>query len=1068
MNGHHVSRRFGWDTHGLPIEFEIDKQLGVRTRDQVLEMGIAKYNQACRGIVMRYSAEWEKTVTRLGRWIDFQNDYKTLDPSFMESVWWVFKQLWEKNMVYRGFKVMPYSLACSTPLSNFEAGSNYKDKSDPYILVSFPKLNEQDVELVVMTTTPWTLPSNLALCVHPEFDYVKIKDKESGKKYVLLKKRLCEIYNNPEEGKQYETLETFKGKDMKGWEYVPMFEYFEKEFKPNGAFRVLLDTYVKDDGGTGVVHQAPAFGVDDNRVCMENGVIKKGDRLPLPLDANGRFTAEVPDWKGELVFDANKSIMKNIKDRGRMVKQLQKFHSYPYCWRSETPLIYRGVPCWFIKVEQMTEDLLANQEKTYWVPPRISKRFVNWLKGAVDWAVSRNRFWGTPLPLWVSEDFTEVVCVGSVSELEELSGVRVKDLHRESVDHITIPSKKGNGVLRRVEEVFDCWFESGSMPYAQVHYPFENKEKFQNSFPADFIAEGVDQTRGWFYTLMVLSTALFDKPAFKNLIVNGLVLAADGKKMSKRLKNYPDPVGVIDKYGSDALRLYLINSPVVHADDLRFREEGVSAVLKDVLLPWFHAYRFCVETSLSLKKFVPNLDIVLKSNNVMDRWIMASLQNLVKFVRDEMKAYRLYTVIPKLVSFVEDLTNWYLRSNRGRMKGAAGEEEREVSVNVLFEVLLCLSVVMAPFTPFLAEYFYQNLRKVLPAEPKDDLTATDKDYHYSVPSVHYLPIPTPMEQLIDADVLRSVKLLQQAIELARQMRERNELPLKQPLSSVRVYLHQEEDLKKLELVQAYLMDQVQVKEVKLSCDVSVVKAKVIPDQKRLGARLKKDRKKVVDALMKLSDKEVRAMLESGEMVIEGHQLTSEDVSVKYVFEGGEKGMVAESNDEMVVVLDTVITPPLQQEFFRNQTVNFVQRLRKTAGVRKTDDIEIFFSSQNNKFDQFFEENRGLIQEAVGRPFMNAKNKPDWLVPILSTNGKINRVGVEFQVCGPSWCVALDGLDKSAQFALDMSVGMKNRKHLTEEIKKNNGLLNLKVNGTSYKLERGVSLFPSANARAEKK
>jgi isoleucyl-tRNA synthetase len=614
---------------------------------------------------------------------------------------------------------------------------------------------------------------------------------------------------------------------------------------------------------------------------MDNGIIKKGGDLPLPLDANGRFNSQVPEWKGILVFDANKSIMQNIKQRGRMVRQLQMFHSYPFCWRSETPLIYRAVPCWFIRVEVIKEQLLACQNLTHWVPSRISNRFVKWLEGSVDWAVSRNRFWGTPLPLWANEDFSEVICIGSIDELEKLSGVRISDLHRENVDQIQIPSQNGNGVLRRVEEVFDCWFESGSMPYAQVHYPFENQELFQKSFPADFIAEGIDQTRGWFYTLMVLSTALYNKPAFKNVIVNGLVLAADGKKMSKRLKNYPDPVTMIDSYGADALRLYLINSPVVHGDDLRFREEGVSDVLKDVLLPWFHAYRFFVEACLLLSTpFKPTFEKCLQSDNIMDRWILSAAQFLVKFVHTEMESYCLYTVIPALVKFVEQLTNWYLRSNRSRMQGDNGLDDQITSLNVMFEILLTMSVLMAPFTPYLAEYFYQNLRKVLPPETAD---ISKDDYHINVDSIHYLPIPKPREEIIDTSVLRSIELLQQAIELARSLRERHTLPLKQPLQQVRVILQKEEELEKLHKVKQYLQDQIKVKEVLLSSDVSSVRAKLIPNQKQLGMKLRSDRGKVVKALELFGDDEIAKFVQSGKLEVEGHILTSEDVSVQYSF-----------------------------------------------------------------------------------------------------------------------------------------------------------------------------------------
>jgi len=1065
MNGFHVRRRFGWDTHGLPIEFEIDKLLGVRTRDQVLEMGIRKYNEACRGIVMRYSAEWEKTVSRLGRWIDFKNDYKTLDPPFMETVWWVFRQLWEKDLVYRGFKVMPYSCACATPLSNFEAGSNYKDRSDPYVIVAFPLINDPNTALAVMTTTPWTLPSNVALCVNPEYNYVKIREKESGKQFILLRNRLSELYPIEKCGEGsdvFEVLCEYKGVDMKGWGYVPMFDYF-KEYKEKGGFVVVCDSYVKDDSGTGVVHQAPAFGVDDHRVCLENGILSKGGDIPLPLDANGRFTNQVPEWQGQLVFDANKGIQQTIKQKGRMIRQKQMVHSYPYCWRSDTPLIYRGVPCWFIRVEKIKEQILESQKLTHWVPARIANRFLKWLQGAVDWAVSRNRFWGTPLPLWVNEDFSEVICVGSIDELEKLSGVRVSDLHRENVDDIVIPSQKGNGgVLRRVEEVFDCWFESGSMPYAQVHYPFENEDLFQQSFPADFIAEGVDQTRGWFYTLMVLSTALYGKPAFKNVIVNGLVLAADGKKMSKRLRNYPDPVDVINAYGSDALRLYLVNSPVVHADDLRFREEGVSDVLKDVLLPWFHAYRFLVDASRMLPTpFRPDIQRCLSSKNVMDRWILAAAQFLVKFFHKEMSAYCLYTVIPELVKFIEQLTNWYLRSNRGRMQGHAGLEDQITSIGVMYEALLTMSVVMAPLTPFLAEYFYQNLRKVLPTE--NEQTSKD-DYHVNVDSVHYLPLPKPREDIIDPDVIKSIELLQEAVELARSMRERHTLPLKQPLQQVRVILHHASDVEKLEHVKSYLQDQVKVKEVVLSSDVTSVRATLVPNQKALGMKLRGNRVKVVNALEKMSDAEIAKFVESGTMEVEGFLLTADDVSVQYSFAGGEANLVASASAQMIVVLNTHITPELKEEYFVNQIINYVQKLRKSSGVQKGDNIEIYYSANGNKLDDFLSRNEKVIQAGIKKPFMHVSQRPGWAKKIGEDMGVVDGVRLTFSIHPAAWCCLLSPDQKEAQQYIDMHLATLHAPTLAAEVNAKSQI-SVRFEGKEYLLKNGETLFASAALRS---
>ena len=807
MSGKRVQRRAGWDCHGLPVEYEIDQKLNITSRDQVLEMGIDKYNETCRSIVTRYTKEWESTVTRLGRWVDFSNDYKTMDPTFMESVWWVFKQLFDKGMVYQGHRVMPYSTGCSTPLSNFEAGENYQNVKDPAVVVSFPIVGEEDVSFVAWTTTPWTLPSNIALCVNTEFEYVKIVDTKSSKTYILAKSRLPQLYPmmtkkkwKPENAAEfYEIKETMKGSDLVGKRYQPIFPFFADASKD--YFQVLSDPYVTDDAGTGIVHQAPAFGEDDYRVCMQHGLIEKGGFMPCPVDADGNFTDEVEPVKGIHVKKADDTLIQLIKESGRLVQKDVLLHSYPFCWRSDTPLIYKAVTTWFVKVEEIRDRIVENNKQTYWVPNEIKEgRFHNWLADARDWNVSRNRFWGTPIPIWANEDCSEMICIGSIDELAELSGTRVEDLHRETVDKITIPSKKNPGTqLKRIEEVFDCWFESGSMPYAQSHYPFENKDGWEKGFPADFIAEGLDQTRGWFYTLMVLSTALFDKPAFKNNIVNGMVLAADGQKMSKRKKNYPDPTIVIGRYGADALRMYLVNSPVVRALSLKFREDGVHGVVKEVFLPLYNAFRFFLQNierwESTGNKFVPDVEKVRATKNPTDIWIQAEAQGLIKFVHEEMSAYRLYTVMPALVKFGSQLTNWYVRLNRDRLKGlegegSAAEAEAEAGLQVLYDVLLDVTIIMAPFTPYITEFFYQHLRKFQPSYK--DAANGGGTSNPAMPgksdSVHFLRLPTYDESRLDNDAVESMEALQSIVELGRNAREKRTISLKTPVKMVAVVL----------------------------------------------------------------------------------------------------------------------------------------------------------------------------------------------------------------------------------------------------------------------------------------
>ncbi|XP_006460783.1 hypothetical protein AGABI2DRAFT_185126 [Agaricus bisporus var. bisporus H97] len=976
VSGHHVTRRFGWDTHGLPVEHEIDKQHNITGKEDVMRMGIDNYNSKCRAIVMRYSSEWRQTVERMGRWIDFDNDYKTLNLSFMESVWWAFSELFKKDLVYRGQRVMPYSTGCTTPLSNFEAGQDYRDVNDPAVTVSFPLVDDPDTSLLAWTTTPWTLPSNLALCVHPDFTYIKIHDQERNQNFILYEGLLKTLYKDPKKAK-FKKLGQFQGADMKGWRYVPLFEYFTELYEDK-AFRVVVDTYVTDSDGTGIVHQAPAFGEDDHRIAISHGILQPDEMPPCPIDDKGHFTSQVFDFAGLHVKAADGPIQKMLKGKGRLIVQATLNHSYPFCWRSHTPLIYRAIPSWFVKVTPIVDELVSNNEATRWVPQHVGdNRFGNWLANARDWNISRNRYWGTPIPLWVSEDFEEIVCIGSVAELERLSGTKgITDIHRDKIDHITIPSQKGKGQLKRIEEVFDCWFESGSMPYAQLHYPFENKELFENTYPADFVSEGIDQTRGWFYTLLVLSTHLFGRAPWRNLIVTGLVLAADGKKMSKSLKNYPDPNIIIEKYGADATRMFLVNSPIVRGDNLRFREEGVREVISRVLLPWLNSFRFFLGHVALLKK-TSGVDFKYNPHaphptNVMDRWILARCQSLIKLVREEMAAYRLYTIIPRLLDLIDELTNWYIRFNRKRLKGEDGVEDTVTALNTLFETLFTLCRTMSSYTPFLTENLYQTLRTYIPEDPAAGDTR----------SVHFLSFPIVKEEYFDEDIERQVKRMQSVIELTRNIREKNNISLKVPLKELLIFHPEAGYLTDIKPLQRYIESELNVRDIIFTSDetLSGVRYRAVADWAVLGKKLRKDLGKVKNALPSVASDAVKAYVDTGKIVVNGIELTVGDLTVQRYLElpiSAEDQYATHTDNDVVVRLDIQIHPDLQGEWLAREMTNRVQKLRKKAGLQATDDVDVYYKLEEStgaELEAAIGQYEAVIRKTIGNVPRDIKDR----------------------------------------------------------------------------------------------
>ncbi|WP_213357590.1 isoleucine--tRNA ligase [Chlamydiifrater phoenicopteri] len=943
MKGFFVPRRFGWDCHGVPVEYEVEKTFKFDSPSSIQEFGIAAFNEECRKIVLKYVGEWQHFTERIGRWVDFSETWKTMDPSFMESVWWVFGQLYEKGLVYEGTKVVPFSTKLGTPLSNFEAGQNYKDVEDPSVVIKFPLKND-NASLLVWTTTPWTLVSNMGVAIGRDITYLRVLHKDSGQEFILGKGCLDRWFK--EEAK-LDVLEEIPGRSLEGASYEPPFSFFEEK-RSEGAFRILLGDFVEETDGTGIVHMAPAFGEADHFLCKEKNVPSV-----CPLDNFGVFTEEVPDYAGLSFKEGSKKILKDLRDRDRLFYRGTIKHRYPFCWRTDEPLIYKEVKSWFVAVEKIKSELLASNEAISWVPGHIKNgRFGKWLEGARDWAISRNRYWGTPIPVWRSDD-GDVIVVDSVKKLEELSGVFVEDLHRHFVDSIEIVAD--GKVYHRVSEVFDCWFDSGAMPYAQNHYPFDNAEKTRQAFPADFIAEGLDQTRGWFYTLTVISTALFGGPAFKNAIVNGLVLAEDGNKMSKRLSNYPSPKSILDKYGADALRLYLLSSVVVKGEDLKFSEKGVEGVLKQILIPLRSSLSF-FQTYAKIYDFASMDFSKEKSFQQTDLWLFSAFQGLVDKVRKGLDSYDLNSAVQPLVEFVDSLTNWYIRRSRRRFWEAEDTADRRAAFYTLYNVLLDFSKLLAPFMPFVAEEVYLQLRKDSMPE-----------------SVHLCDYPEVDFSAVDPRLDAMMDNVREVVSMGHSVRKQHKLKVRQPLPSIHIVGDKKRVADLLECKQL-ILEELNLKEAifydKLP-DFVEVSAK--PNYRELGKKVGSAMHFIKEFLETVSPEELKS-LEKGErlncLLPEGDSisLSLDDVIIQ---RNALPGYIAQNSDNFTLVLDTRLTQDLIFEGIARELVNKINTARKNLGLDVTDRIIVSIRALPEVFSAFeaFREyicNETLITECVFR------------------------------------------------------------------------------------------------------
>jgi len=1172
MKGYRVERRWGWDCHGVPIEMQKEKELHLDGKHEIEEYGVDRFNESCRSTILQYAAEWRVMIDRLGRFVDMDDDYKTMEPWYMESIWWVFKELWKKDLVYLGKKVVPFSYRMSCPLSNFEAQQNYQDRQDPAVTVKFradgfAHTNNDPIYFLAWTTTPWTLPSNLLLAVGPEVDYVLIKDKETKEQYILGHEALKKYYKDEEEP-GYEVLHRYKGSELGGIHYEPLFPYFEAK-KSEGAFQVEVADFVTTEDGTGIVHLAP-YGEEDFAIIQAKGI-----EIVDPVHEDGTFTNEVEDFEGVLVFDANKPIIDKLKEMRVLVKQETINHSYPHCWRTDTPLLYKPIESWFVKVTAIKKDLVANNQKINWVPGHVRDgRFGKWLENARDWAISRNRFWGTPLPIWRTKDGSETKVIGSIEELYNLTedrltkvtlmrhgesevnvnkmwsdnredfpltdkgrnmvkdfagrhltkpdiiltspllrtkqtsellkevfqgGVEIEveerlaemkfgawegkttdseevakgmeqfrllygseehfttpraegaesfadlagrlkplveeiqekyrgksvmlvahgavlrtlelllrglpgkrigtleelnigtgktiymdaltkqefDLHKHHVDGVTFPNEAGTELMYRVPEVFDCWFESGSMPYAQNHFPFENEAKTAKNFPADFIAEGPDQTRGWFYTLNVLATALSDgksglgmyQPAFKNCIVNGIVLAEDGKKMSKRLKNYPDPSLIMEKYGADAMRFYLMNSPVVKLENLRFSERGVEEVVKKVLLPLWNSYSFFV-TYANVDGWDPSKKDLSAVEHKLDRWMLSSLYKLEQAYHTTMEQYDLKEVTTLLLEFLDGLTNWYIRRSRRRFWKSENDQDKFAAYSTLHEVLLRFAKMLAPVCPFITDHMFMNLTQ-------------------SEESIHLNLFEEAPKEWFDESLDEEMEITRRIVKLGHNIRAKEKVKVRQPLSKVEVAFPEGFDTSLLSEQVPVICEELNVKQlVMVENPEELGTAFAKPDARVLGPRLGRRVQEVI--------KEAKAgnfeRLEDGGIKVLDVILEPHEVELGYQ---SKEGKSADSEQGMVVALDIEITPELAMEGQARDMIRVIQDLRKEKDLDVADRIIISLSGNlqegaRNMLDQFGDMIRKetLAEEITFSGDTPAGGKP------LELDGEVLTLGVE--------------------------------------------------------------------------
>lgn len=977
MRGYQVHRKAGWDTHGLPVEIEVEKELGFKHKSQIEEYGVAAFNKKCKESVWKYKTEWEQLTRKMGYWVDLDHPYITFENNYIESIWWALKQYFDKGFIYKGYKVQPYCPRCETPLSSHEVSLGYEDVKDPSVYVKFKVKGEENTYFLVWTTTPWTLISNVALAVHPDVDYVKIEHK--GEKLILAEARLIAL-----EG-EYTVLEKFKGKTLAGKEYERLFSYHQT--KEKGWYVVEAD-FVTTEDGSGIVHMAPAYGEDDYQTARKYG-------LPTihPVNKSGEFSYEVKDFAGMFVKDADPEIIKNLKERHLLYKKETIVHSYPHCWRCKTPLLYYARDSWYIATTKYAKRMVELNKTINWYPKEVGEgRFGNWLEENKDWSLSRDRFWGTPLPIWICEKCGKQHCIGSVQELKEKvsslqspvssssSENRKLDLHKPFVDEITWTCSCG-GTMKRTPELIDVWFDSGAMPFAQWHYPFENKETFQSQHPADYICEGIDQTRGWFYSLHAISTFLFDKPAYKNVIVNELILDKEGQKMSKSKGNVIDPFKIIEKYGADTTRWYLVSNSPPWRTTL-FDEEGLVDVQRKFFGTLVNTYAFFALYA-NIDGFTYKEQRIAPSERPeIDRWILSSLNSLVKKYNEAMDSYDVTKAARAVSEFtIVQLSNWYVRRNRRRFWKNEQGSDKLSAYQTLYECLMTVTKLMAPFAPFIAEEIYRNLNSITGLENSE--------------SVHHALIPDVDESVIDVTLESRMEKAQRIVSLVRSIRNRSNLKVRQPLKRVIVPVRNEHDKSELKKVEDIILDEINVKQIDyVGDDSEIVHKKAKPNFKVLGPKHGKNVQLVANAIKNFGMTEINTIERDGTMnlPVNGTEVVISKEDVEIIHED-IKGWLVESDGELTVALDTELTDELIAEGIAREFVNRIQNMRKDAGFHVIDRIRIYYQANESLLKAFNAFSTYIKNETLANELSNTLTQGEYSEE-LDINGESVWVAIE--------------------------------------------------------------------------